>query len=99
MATYTELRKLFDNPELKEKIESSVVIAAYNIGVDQTPPMAAMKTWGRETLQDSDRATEHMMRAFLAASKGLTQAAILALDDAAIQTTVDAAVQTLIGNG
>lgn len=99
MASYTQLRKLFDNPELNEKVFSATVIAAYNIGVDQTPPMAAIKTWARETLEDAPSAANNMMKPFIAANEALTETAILALDDAAIQTIVDNSVQALIGNG
>ena len=97
MATLTELRKLFDNPELKEKLAAQTAIAAYEIGVAQPPEKAIDRNWARETLMNTAPVVDAMMKCFLSANKALSENDILNASDLLIQTTVDGAVDALVG--
>jgi len=94
MATYAELRGLFNNTELQNKIEVACIVAAETIrGEDPgTTNHTNRLVWAKQTFNAPRNMSEKMLMAVLAANKDLTTAAILAATDAAIQTNVNAAV-------
>ena len=94
MATYTEIRDLFNNSDLKNRIEVAVIVYAQAL-MSQTPS-AAQKAWIANVLQVPTAEATKVMLGVLAANKGLSQAQILAASDTAIQTQVDLIVPILI---
>lgn len=94
MASYLEIRGLFNDGDLQNKIETAVVISAYNLTA--STPTAAQKAWIASVFANPGNVGKSALMAVLAANKGLSVSAIQSATDAAIQTNVDNIVQTLI---
>ena len=99
MATYLELRKLFNNTELRNLIEVAVAVAAdairsEGIGVSNHPNRLL---WAKRAWQNPEAEAKSMLIAVLAANKGVDLADITGAEDVTIQTAVDAAVNVLAG--
>lgn len=94
MATYTELRQLFSNPDLREKVEVAVIIAANDL-ISGTPT-AAQTAWAAQCFASPANEASKALMAVLASNAALTTAQILAATDEQLQMRVDAAVQTLV---
>ena len=94
MATYAEIRDLFNNSDLKNRIEVAVIVYAQSL-MSQTPS-AAQKAWIAKVLQAPTAEAAKVMLGVLAANKGLSQAQILAAGDPAIQAQVDLIAPILI---
>ena len=94
MATYSELRALFSNDELRHKIEIAVIIAAEAIRSElaTVPNHANRLTWAIEAFNQPAAVANKMMMAVLAGNAAATVAQITGATDAAIQTKVNAAV-------
>ena len=94
MATYTELRSLFNDSDLLEKIDTAVVIAANNL-INGTPT-AADKAWISAVLGDPRAEAEKALMVVLASNSGASVATIQGATDVAIQTNVDTVVPILV---
>ena len=94
MATYTELRQLFSDPGLTEKIEVAVIIAANNL-ISGTPT-TAQTAWAATCFASPQGEARKAIMAVLAANSDLSVAAILSATDAQIQTKVDLVIPTLV---
>lgn len=94
MATYSELRALFNHRDLQNKVQVACIIAAEAIRgeSDQTANHANRLTWAKATFANPDAMAERILMSILAAYKTSTTATILGASDSAIQTAVDAAV-------
>ena len=94
MATYDELRTLFGDDPLRNKIEVAVIVAAEAIrGEDaNTPNHDNRLVWAKQAFDNPQGAATKMLMALLAANKDATVAQIQSATDEAIQTKVDAAV-------
>lgn len=94
MATYNELRALFSNVELRNRIQVACIVAAEAIRTesDQTANHANRVTWAQKAFNSANDVTDKMLMAVLAANKAATVAAITGASDASIQSAVDAAV-------
>lgn len=94
MATYQELRDLFDDSDLTEKVEVAVVIAANNL-IGGTPTTNE-KAWAATAFANPNAEARKALMAVLAENSGLTVAQIQSATDAAVQTNVNAVVSTLV---
>jgi len=97
MATYSELRALFNHNELRNNIEVACIVAAETIRGEE-PPDANRRLWANATMDNPRSTSQKMLMAVLAANKDLdvgdaqTANTILGATDAQIQAKVDAAV-------
>lgn len=94
MATYTELRNLFGNDSLRNKIEVAVIVAAEAIRTEDggTANHANRLIWAKRAFENPISVSTQMLMALLAANAGATVAQITGASDATIQTLVNAAV-------
>jgi len=94
MATYIELRQLFGDGDLKNRIEVACIVAAEAIRTEATDVTnhANRLVWAKAAFSSPGSIREKMLMALLAANKETTVAGIQAVTDAALQTLVDAAV-------
>jgi hypothetical protein len=94
MATYAELRSLFGDGDLRNKIEVACIIAAEGIrGEDiATPNHTNRLIWAKKAFGSPGSIRDEMLMAILAQNKTLTLVQITGASDAAIQSNVDAAV-------
>ena len=94
MATYKELRDLFDDSDLTEKVEVAVVIAANNL-ISGTPT-TAQKAWAAAAFASPNAEARKALMAVLAENSGATVAQIQSATDASVQTNVNGVVPTLV---
>jgi len=94
MATYTELRELFGNSELLNKVEVAVIVAAD--GLLGGTPAPKDKAWAAAAFSNPKAEANKALKAVLADNKDNTVAQITGASDAAIQTKVTAVVPVLV---
>ncbi len=94
MATYTELRDLFSNDVLLNKVDIAILIAANDI-LAGTPTENDQK-WVASVFGSPRFAAERAYMALLAENNTATVAQITGSTDAAIQAKVDAIVPSLV---
>lgn len=94
MATYTELRQLFGDGDLKNRVEVACIVAAETIRTEgaEVDNHANRLVWARQAFNSPGAARDGMLKALLAVNKAVSVEAIQAVTDAALQTLVDAAV-------
>jgi len=94
MATNLELRQLFGNNTLKNKVEAACLIAAEAIRNedDQTANHANRLLWAKRASRDTVATGKEMLKMLLAARKDLSAAEIEGASDDAINNSVAAAV-------
>ena len=94
MASYTELRNLFSDDALKNKVEVACIIAAE--GIREEDPNKLNHTnrvlWAKQAFESPGAVREKMLMALLAANNALAAEEITGATDAQIQTKVDEAV-------
>jgi len=91
MDSYTELRRLFANGELRNKVEVACVIAAETIRNEAagTENHANRLIWAKQNLPPSASTRDSMVMILLAANKDLEPAQITGASPAVIQAKVD----------
>ncbi len=94
MASYSELKLLFNHSTLITKVEVACIIAAETIfnegsGIDNHPNRLI---WAKTALSNSHATAVQMIKALLAANKDLESSQITSSNDKAVQNRVDAAV-------
>lgn len=94
MASYTELRDLFSNDALKNKLDIATIIAANNL-LSGTPTAAEQK-WAAHVFANPRAESQKALMAVLATNNGLTVAQITGASDAAIQSGVDSVIGSLV---
>lgn len=94
MATYAELRALFNDDAMRNRLDVAVIIAA-NTLLGGTPT-AADQNWAAAAFNNPRTEGQKAFMAVLAENKGLSVSAIQGATDAAIQTNVDAIVPSLV---
>ena len=94
MASYIDLRNLFSNDELKNRVDIAVVIAANNL-LSGTPTTNDQK-WAAHVFSGPRSEGAKALMAVIATNNGLTVAQITGASDTALQTAVDLAVPTLV---
>jgi hypothetical protein len=94
MATYTELRTLFNDPNLKDKVSVACTIAAIAINAEDsgTANHSNRVKWAKKVLMDPDGNADDMLRALIAQNASQTLATITGATDATILGAVNAAV-------
>ena len=94
MATYMELRQLFADGDLKNKLEVAVIVAAEAIRTKdpETANHAYRLAWAKSAFQNPNGIRDQMLMALLAGNKDQTVATIQGATDATLQTLVNAAV-------
>jgi len=94
MATYMELRNLFSDDTMKNRVDVAIIIAANNLlGGTPTP---AEQGWAAAAFNSPRNEGQKAFMAVLAANKGASVAAIKGATDTALQANVDAVVATLV---
>lgn len=94
MASLQELRGLFGESDLTEKVEAATIIAANGL-ISGTPTTDEQK-WAAAAFEDPAGQAQKALMAVLAANSSASVAVILAASDTAIQNNVDAVVGTLV---
>ena len=94
MASLQELRTLFSNSDLSEKVESAVVIAANNL-LSGTPTTAQI-AWAATVFTAPHQEAKKALMSVLAVNSGLTTDQITGATDVAIQAGVDGVVDILV---
>ena len=94
MATLQELRGLFNDSDLLEKIEAALIISANNL-LSGTPT-AAQTSWAAHVFTSPKAEAKKAVMAVLASNSAATTGQILGAADAAIQTNVDSVSSTLV---
>jgi len=94
MATYTEIRDLFSDDAMRNKMDVAVIVAAEAL-LAGTPTLSDQK-WAAAAFNSPRSESTKAFMAVLAANKTSTVATIQGASDAAIQTKVDAIVGSLV---
>ena len=94
MATYVELRNLFSDDTLENRVTTATVIAAQAL-LDGTPT-ANDRAWALSVLEDPDGWGIKIFKSVLAANKNASVATIQGASDATIQSAVDAVVPQIV---
>lgn len=95
MATYEELRNLYNDGELLNRTDVAVAIAAHGL-ISGGAPTAEQQNWASYALSRPRTEAEKALRYVLAENSGLSVSQIRGADDAALQSAVDAAVPALV---
>ncbi len=91
MATYVELRQLFGDGDLKNRVEVAVIVAAETIR-DEASPTASRLAWAKAAFENPSSKREPMLRRLLAANREQDVATIQGVSDSTLQSRVDEAV-------
>ena len=94
MATYNELRGLFTDSSLKNRIGVAVCIKAHAI-LQEATPVASRLAWAKAALIATDPEADYLLKYALAANAGLTYQQIISASDAALLVNVSTAVDKL----
>lgn len=90
MATYSELRFLFSDDDLRHRVETAVIVAA-EAELSASPGSANGRAWGLKVLRDTAGWGRTAFISVLASNKAETVTAIQNASDLTIQTNVDVA--------
>jgi len=90
MATYSELRSLFSNDDLRHRVETAVIIAA-EAELAASPGSVEGRAWGLKVIRDTAGWGRTAFISVLASNKSSSMAAIQGASDVTIQANVDAA--------
>lgn len=94
MATYQELRGLFTDSDLFEKMEVAIIISANNLIA--TSPTINDKAWAAHVFTSPGTEAGKALMAIIAENATLSTAQILAATDSTIQTKIDAITPILV---
>lgn len=94
MATYAELRSLFSDSDLRNKMSVAVVIAANTIAQGSTFTDAEY-AWAQRAFQSPDREADKVLLIALAENSMATVAQIQGASDATLQASANSAVAVL----
>ena len=94
MATYTEIRDLFNSADLTNKVAVALIIAVNNLL--EATPTAADKAYASAVFATPQSEARRVLMAVLAANNAATVAQIEDATDASIQAKVDAVVPALV---
>ncbi len=94
MATYVELRTLFTDDTLRNRVEVAIIIAAETIRTedDQLTNHANRLLWAKKAFERTSQIRDEMTKALIAQNSDASTTQILAATDAVLQANVDAAV-------
>ena len=94
MATYTELRDLFSNDAMKNKLDIATIIAANNL-LDGAPT-AGEQSWAATVFSNPRNESIKAWMAVVATNNASSIAQITSASDSTIQTAVDNVVGALV---
>ena len=94
MATYTELRNLFNQDDLRNRVEVALIIKAHSI-IAETSPSDTRLAWANGVLSSSRGEAESLLKYVLAANAASTIEQINGASDEAVSVAVDAAIDKL----
>jgi len=94
MASLQELRSLFLDSDLTEKVEAAIIIAANNL-LSGTPTVP-QKVWAAAVFSSPKAEARKALMAILAVNSGASVSAIQGASDTTIQNGVDGVVQILV---
>jgi len=94
MATLQELRGLFGDSDLLEKVEAATIIAANNL-LSGTPTLG-QKIWAATVFNDPKPEARKALLAVLATNAAATVEQIQSANDSSVQSNVDAVTGTLV---
>ena len=94
MATYTEIRGLFNNSELLGKVEVATVKHASDLLAGT--PTANDRAWASDVFSNPKSESKKALMAVLATNSSLNSSSIIAASDAAIQSNVDSIAPSLV---
>lgn len=94
MATYLELKGLFNDSDLNDRVQVACLIASKAIKDEDvgTANHANRLTWAKAAFANPTTAATGMLKVLLAENSSLTTAQIQGATDAAIQAAVNGAV-------
>lgn len=95
MATYTELRDLYGDDALKNRLDIAVTVAAQEL-MEGATPTTGEQQWAASVLRDPRPVTEQALRFLLAKDRTASVSAIQGATDAAIQARVDDIKDSLV---
>ena len=94
MASYTELRNLFNNDALRNRVEVALIVKVHSI-LQEDSPSDERLTWAKGVLSSSRIEAESLLKYALAANADLTVEQLSQASDAALLTAVGVAVDKL----
>ena len=94
MATYLELRGLYQNDDLRSRLEVAITVAAHAL-VTGTPTVQD-SAWASRALANPRAEAEKALRFVLADNRAATTTQILAANDATLQAKVALVVPALV---
>ena len=94
MATYLELRGLFSDADLSNKLDIAIIIAANDLL--SGAPSANQQKWAANVFSAPRAESKKALMAVLAKNKALTSTQIQGATDSAIQAQVDSVVDSLV---
>ena len=99
MAIYIQLRKLFNDNELKNRIEVAIIIAAEDIRTEDSETLnhANRLVWARAAFNSPKTFSGSMLRRLLAENSEETVEVIQSVSDENLQILVDDAVDIFAG--
>lgn len=94
MASYEDLRDLFSDGKLKNRVEVACIVAAETIRNEdgQVTNHTNRLGWAKRAFQNPGSIRDEMLKALLAANKDSDVATIQGVSDSALQTLVDASI-------
>lgn len=95
MATYLELRDLWSNDTMRNKLDTAVVQAANDI-LELATPTNNQLAWASAVLNGTRFEADKAYKSILAQNNTASVATITAATDATIQTNVDSVVDNLV---
>ena len=90
MATYSELRSLFSNDDLRHRVETAVIIAA-EAELAASPGSVEGRAWGLKVLRGPANWGRTAFLSVLASNNAASVGAIQSATDSTIQSNVDVA--------
>lgn len=95
MATYAELRALFDNDSLRQRIGVALMIKAQAL-LHGASPTAEQRRWAQQIFSNPQAEADKMLKYLLAKNNALTTAQIQAVTDAELSSQIDAVVAQFV---
>lgn len=94
MATYLEIKTLFNDSDLNDKVQVACLIASKTVKDESAaaPNHANRLKWAKAAFANPTSAATAMLKVLLADNNTLTLVQIQAASDAAIQSAVNAAI-------
>jgi len=99
MANYDEIRGLFDDSGLTNRLTVAIVVAAESVRVEDvtTANHAERLTWAKNAFANPEPEAKRALKSLVASNKSMNITAIKTVSDTAIQSQVNTLVNMLAG--